>query len=144
MKYNLSDIGNSSNSTVLGGEEVSGIADPNVAYGVDKLSGYNEGFQKALSTYHDIVLVIFLTYVFQIVTHRLVHKEYPFRITITDPSDCDKVLFSWGSQYQLSDRAERIIGTVDGALFAAGLTLAAYLVLQVFGIPAYTWEVTYR
>lgn len=142
MKYNLSDKVSSSNYSIPGGE--SAPYDPGVAYGVDKLSGYNEGFQKALSTYHDIVLVIFLTYVFQIVTHRLVHREYPFQITFTDPFNPDNVIFSWGSQYQLSDRAEHIISVIDGALFAAGLTLAAYLVLQVFGVPAYSWEVTVR
>lgn len=118
--------------------------DQNISYAVNKLSGYNEGFEKALSTYHDIVLVIFLTYLGQIITHRLVHREYPFKITLRDPFNPDNVIFSWGSDYQLSDRAQRIIGMVDGALFAAGLTLAAYLVLQVFGIPTYSWEVTYR
>jgi len=144
MKYNLSDLANSSNSTVPG-SEVPGAVGPNadVAYGVDKLSGYNEGFQEALSTYHDIVLAIFLTQLIQIATHRFLYKEYPLSITISHPFTGEKIK-RVGSDYQPGERAHRIISTVDGALFAAALTLSAYLVLQVFGVPAYEWSVSYR
>jgi len=148
MKYNVSDLANSSNYSVPGGETLSGAQiaggpDPNISYAVNKLSGYNEGFQKALSTYHDIVLVIFLTQLIQIVTHRFLYKDYPLSITISDPFG-DEVYKRIGSDYQPGPRAKNIISTLDGALFATGLTLAAYLVLQVFGVPAYSWEVTYR
>lgn len=112
-----------------------------VQYGANKLSGYNQGFEKALSTFEEIIWVIFLAQLLQIVTHRILYREYPLSITVYHPITGEE-LHRFGSDYQLGDRAHRIVQVLDGALFAASLTLSAYLFLQIVGIPAYTFEVT--
>lgn len=145
MKYNLSDLYNSSNFSdpgpaLEGANQAVGSGLGNAYYGAQKLSGYTEGFQKAISTYQEIIWVIFVAQLIQIATHRLLYREYPLSVTITDPLT-GKEFYRFGSDYQLGDRAERVIQIVDGALFAASLTLSAYLFLQVIGVPAYTWEV---
>jgi len=148
MKYNISDLANSSNSTdpgtaIEGMNQAVGSGYGAAQYGAQKLSGYNEGFQKALSTFEEIIWVIFLAQVIQIVTHRLLYREYPLSITVSHPLTGED-LYRFGSDYQPSDRVHRVIEIVDGALFAASLTLSAYLFLQIVGIPAYTFEVTTR
>ena len=145
MKTNFSDIANSSNYTapeISGAELGRSVSQGNITEAVGKLNGYNSGFEEATATFNNIILVIFVSQLLQVFTHRFIYQEYPLKITFNDPFKKDKELFSWGSNYQPSDRTVNILKTIDGSLFAAGLTLAAYLALQVFGVPAYTYEVT--
>lgn len=108
--------------------------------GVQTLQGYNQGLKQANSTYSDIVIVLFISQIIQVITHRFISRSYPFSISITDPRT-GKNLVSWGSKKSLSNKQLRIIEIVNNNMFSLGLGLASYLFLINF-VPAYTFEVS--
>lgn len=125
MKSTFPDLNLSSNSTASTTE--------GACYSAEKLSGYNEGFQEALSTLDQVIWVIFISQFIQVFTHRILTQQYPFQIEIKDKK--------YGSKYQLGDTAVSIISYIDGVAFTASLTLSAFLFVQVVGVPAYDFEV---
>lgn len=111
-----------------------------VSQGVEKLQGYNAGFEKAISTFESVILVLFLTQLIQVVTFRFINREYPFSVTLNDPFTGDKIK-AWGSKKQLSPGTKRKIRFIHNNAFSLGLMLSAFLFIQIY-FPAYTWEVT--
>lgn len=107
---------------------------------IGRLQGYNAGMEKALSTFQEIVAVLFLTYLIQVFTHRFLYRDKPFSITLNDPITGEE-LQTWGSDRQLTDRERRIVKFIDNVSFTVGIAIAGFMFVQLY-VPAYTWEVT--
>jgi hypothetical protein len=115
------------------------IGDPS---GIGKLQGYNEGFNQAVSTFQEIILVLIIGQTIQLITHRLLYREKPFSITIREPFS-GEVILRKGFNYKIQGRSWRIIKLINQATFTLTYTLTAFLFLQVF-FPAYSFEVVNR
>lgn len=111
-----------------------------ISEGIGKLSGYNAGMEKALSTFQEIVVVLFATQLIQVFTHRLLYRDRPFAITINDPIKGDEI-WTWGSDKQLQGRSRRVVQFIDQASFTLGMALIGFMFVQLY-VPAYTWEVS--
>jgi len=107
-----------------------------------KIQGYNAGFEKAVSTFQEIILVMFTAQMIQIFTHRLLYREKPFAVTLNDPFSGEE-LWCYGSERQLEGRSRRVVKLIDQSAFTLGLMLSAFLVIQLY-FPAYTWSATPR
>jgi len=110
-----------------------------IVQGKEKLQGYNQGFEEATSNFSDIILVLFISQVIQVITYRLLSRQNPFSIAITNPKT-GKELKSWGSEKQLTPRQIRIIEIINNNMFSLGLALATYLYV-VNNVPAYNFWV---
>lgn len=107
--------------------------------GIPKLQGYNEGFNKAVNTFQEVIILLFAAQIIQLITHRLLYREKPFSITIKHPVTGQKLLRK-GSEKQVTGKTRRILKLLNQASFTISLFIAAFLTIQIF-FPAYTWEV---
>lgn len=116
------------------------ITDPAIARSIQKMSGYNEGFNQAISTFREAILVLFLAQLIQVLTQRLLYRDKPFAVTINHPVSGEEI-WSWGSEKQLKGKPRRLVEFIDNSVFTIALFISAFLVIQIY-FPAYTWEVS--
>jgi len=117
-----------------------GMDPATIQEGTEKMSGYNAGMEKALSTFQEIVMVLFFTQLIQVVTHRLLYRDKPFAVTINHPISGEEI-HSWGSDKQLEGRLRRYVQFIDQVSFTVGMAIAGFMFVQLY-VPAYTWEVS--
>ena len=106
---------------------------------IPKLEGYNEGFNQAVSTFNEIIIILLIGNIIQIFTYRLINREKPFSITIRTPLK-GEIIYQKGYNTEINGKTLRAVKLVDQAVFTLNLTLTAFLFMQTM-FPAYTWEV---
>lgn len=85
----------------------------------EALKGYNEGFQKATENFEFLITVLFISQVVQIATYRLLHR----------------------TERDLTANQVKALEIVNTTTFTVALAISGLLLLQVLGIPMYSFQV---
>lgn len=92
---------------------------------------YGNGMEQAARKFQAIIIGLWALNTFLIFTHRLLHREKPIGIQLTNPIN-GEVEFSWELDYKLSDRQQIIVEHLDNILFTVNYALLSFLMVLQF------------
>jgi hypothetical protein len=109
------------------GEPASLIASSRVQQAVE----YGNGMEQAARKFQMIIISLWAANTVLIFTHRLLHREKPVGIEITDPFSGDTV-WEKNLDWELSERQELLVDHIDNILFTLSYALLSFLLALQF------------